>query len=479
MSEYISDNANTSNGQSSNLDSESNSSPSKNWVQFDDGAGSEGPQKSISADGTPVRHAGSNSQTTTSGVSSARGSVNSLPQQSHTNGKVLSSPEGAQLSVSEIQVVDEKSLKKQVATANSTPGTISSEQRTMQMMVNGNSSNINRQKSLGNTPGANESMDNVNLSDTEGVTSSQPHQIRGKHFTNGEVIVTLLPTNQKLPWIIPSKFRPELVPEELMAPVLTLTVEEYVQAMEKLTTDMRFSLYNICYKRILIVWITLAFVILLGLLFSGYTGIDLFGCGIAWLILNAAAIFICMWIKLKLNKQMEACMAFINTDLIKHNIILGLDDRGKISCQKVNLCFIYFDPTECIKKLESILEEKQDENGDAFDREVYLKNEEQFQDVEIVVPGRTVSNINRKHERAKKLYLHYIQRWAKDYLRRRLDWIVDDLYGRTEYASNTNPRHLRSALCPCQYIEEHLRNKRQRESLNPCASSANPCLWCD
>ena len=55
-------------------------------------------------------------------------------------------------------------------------------------------------------------------------------------------------------------------------------------------------------------------------------------------------------------------------------------------------------------------------------------------------------------ERAKKLYLHYIQRWAKDYLRRRLDWIVDDLYGRTEYASNTNPRHLRSALCPCQVI---------------------------
>lgn len=138
------------------------------------------------------------------------------------------------------------------------------------------------------------------------------------------------------------------------------------------------------------------------------------------------------------------------------------------------------------KKIEAIMEEKPDENlgrnpnsGEIFDRESYLKNTEEFEDVEIVVPGRTVSNINRKHERAEKLYLHYVQRWAKDYLRRRLDWIVDDLYGRQEYASNTNPRHLRSALCPCQYIEEHLRNKRQRESLNPCASSANPCLWCD
>ena len=39
---------------------------------------------------------------------------------------------------------------------------------------------------------------------------------------NGEVIVTLLPTNEKLPWIMPAKFRPELVPEELMAPVLTV-----------------------------------------------------------------------------------------------------------------------------------------------------------------------------------------------------------------------------------------------------------------
>ena len=102
---------------------------------------------------------------------------------------------------------------------------------------------------------------------------------------------------------MPAKFRPELVPEELMAPVLTvsiwlgviaewffhpilfmaflhqsnvniiqlqLTVEEYVQTMEKLTTDMRFTLFNICYKRILVIWITLAFVILLSLLFSGF-----------------------------------------------------------------------------------------------------------------------------------------------------------------------------------------------------------------
>lgn len=64
--------------------------------------------------------------------------------------------------------------------------------------------------------------------------------------------------------------------------------------------------------------------------------------------MNAAAIFICMWVKLKLNKQLEKCMSSINSSLMKHKILLGLDDRGRLSCHKVNLCFIYFDPTDCI-----------------------------------------------------------------------------------------------------------------------------------
>ena len=79
-----------------------------------------------------------------------------------------------------------------------------------------------------------------------------------------------------------------------------------------------------------------------------------------------------------------------------------------------------------------------------------LQTVEEFDDVEVVVPGRPSAKVNRKRDRAEKLFLHYIQRWAKDYLRRRLDWMVEDMYGSQEYASNTNPRHIRSALCPCQ-----------------------------
>lgn len=142
--------------------------------------------------------------------------------------------------------------------------------------------------------------------------------------------------------------------------------------MELLTNDLRFNMYNICYKRILVLWIFTAFMVLLGLLFSGITGLTLFGLGVMWLILNAAAIFLCMWIKIKvwlngkicvlglcfsygkwiclfqLNHNLEKCLGQVNKHLLKHKIILGLDDRGKISCHKVNLCFIYFNTADCI-----------------------------------------------------------------------------------------------------------------------------------
>lgn len=96
-------------------------------------------------------------------------------------------------------------------------------------------------------------------------------------------------------------------------------------------------------------WITLAFCVLLGLLFSGVTGILLFSLGVGWLFLNALAIFGCMWAKMGLARGLEKCLANVNKQLLKHKILIALDDRGNISCHKVHLCFIYFDSTQCIK----------------------------------------------------------------------------------------------------------------------------------
>ncbi|XP_025990033.2 transmembrane protein 268 isoform X1 [Solenopsis invicta] len=286
-------------------------------------------------------------------------------------------------------------------------------------------------------------------------------------FANGDTIVTLLPVNTKWPWITPARFRPELVPEELMAQGLTLTVEDYVHIMELLVNDVRFNMYNICYKRILVLWIFTAFIVLLGLLFSGVTGLTLFGLGVMWLVLNAAAIFFCMFVKIKLNHNLEKCMAQVNKHLLRHKILLGLDDRGKISCHKVNLCFIYFDTTDCVKKLQEIIEREEREGrviggDDASDlsRQRELQQRMDIDDSDIVIQGSTTTRISRKQERAELLLLRYASRWARHFVRRRLDLVIDSQErDRGVMGLSVPPRHCVSARCPCQFIEDHLKYK--------------------
>lgn len=172
-----------------------------------------------------------------------------------------------------------------------------------------------------------------------------------------------------------------------------LTVEEYVHAMETLVNDYRFTMYNICYKRVLVVWILFAFVVLLGLLFSGLYGITLFSLGVGWLFLNAAAIFLCMWVKLRLARGLERCMARVNKQLIRHKILLALDDRGHISCHKVNLCFMYFEPSQCISYLNEFIE-RSEQNGNTIEPGWESRLDVATND--IVIQGANTTRLSRK-----------------------------------------------------------------------------------
>ena len=52
-----------------------------------------------------------------------------------------------------------------------------------------------------------------------------------------------------------------------------------------------------------------------------------------------------------MNHGLEKAVAKANRILVRHRILLGVDDRGKLSCHKTNLCFIYFDTTDCVVSL--------------------------------------------------------------------------------------------------------------------------------
>ncbi|XP_031616918.1 uncharacterized protein LOC116336876 isoform X2 [Contarinia nasturtii] len=266
-------------------------------------------------------------------------------------------------------------------------------------------------------------------------------------FANGDVIVSLLPINTRWPWITPALFRPELVPEELMAQGLTLTVEEYVHAMETLVNDFRFTLYNVCYKRVLLVWVVFALCVMLGLLFSGLKGIPLFSLGVGWLFLNAAAIFMCMWVKLRLARGLERCLASVNKQLIRHKIIMALDDRGRISCHKVNLCFMYYDPEQCVNYLNDFIE-RSEQNGTTIEAGWESRLDVDVND--IIIQGSNTTRVSKRKERALLLFLRYASRWGNQTMR-----------GFIKTGVHEPARHVSQYICLCQYIENHLKCKPQ------------------
>lgn len=139
-----------------------------------------------------------------------------------------------------------------------------------------------------------------------------------------------------------------------------------------------------------------AFAVLLGLLFSGLVGIALFCLGVGWLFLNAIAIFLCMYIKLRLSRGLEKCMANVNKQLLKHKIILALDDRGKISCHKVNLCFIYFDPTQCVRFLKEFIE-RHEQSGTTIEPGWEARLDISSND--IIIQGSNTTRVSRKQVR--------------------------------------------------------------------------------
>ena len=50
----------------------------------------------------------------------------------------------------------------------------------------------------------------------------------------------------------------------------------------------------------------------------------------------------------QLYHMLESCMDKINSMFYKFNILVGIDDRGNLSCHKINLIFVYFDVNSCI-----------------------------------------------------------------------------------------------------------------------------------
>lgn len=100
-----------------------------------------------------------------------------------------------------------------------------------------------------------------------------------------------------------------------------------------------------------------------------------------------------MWIKLRLARGLERCLASVNKQLLRHKIILALDDRGRISCHKVNLCFMYYDPEQCVNYLNEFIE-RSEQNGTTIQPGWESRLDVDVND--IVIQGSNTTRVSRK-----------------------------------------------------------------------------------
>ncbi|CAG2104743.1 unnamed protein product [Medioppia subpectinata] len=321
-------------------------------------------------------------------------------------------------------------------------------------------------------------LQNVSLKDTNNGNTfnecSHPSTAQSNGYSNGDVIVTLLPVNDSCAWITPAVFRPdcawitpavfrpELVPEELMAQSLSLTVEDYVSAIQVLVNDLRFNLYITLYKRMLVMWITLLPV----------------NDSCAWitpavfrpelvpeeLMAQSLSLTVEDYVSaIQLYHMLERCISQVNGMLYKNNILLGVDDRGSLSCHKINLIFVYFDVTYCVKFLKDMLEnESQPTNGEVSHSSSTIISRMDINTSDITITGSQPKSLSQKEKYAEKLLLRYSQRWVKDFVRRKIDLNMPlhaDSAGVSVAPLPTTHRHCPTSRCLCQFIEEHLKFK--------------------
>ncbi|XP_014666965.1 PREDICTED: uncharacterized protein LOC106808663 isoform X2 [Priapulus caudatus] len=276
------------------------------------------------------------------------------------------------------------------------------------------------------------------------------------------------------------KFDSESLPLELVETTSQPVLHDVQMAVEFLTNDGRFELYTMLYRRILVIWFLISVVILIVFCSVGIRGLELFGGVIVWLIILAVGVFLCMYAKRRMDYNLNKAVGAANRILIKHKLLLCLEDLGRISCHKLSLHFFSYDISECVVTIANkLFDEEQDQKAKAASRAAgTAKFEKQpassYQNLEIINSGDALaigeSSVamepdteaiisetddvasNPKYMiKAEKVALDYSQRYLRALGRDLLSFPPRDI----DRVLATSTLHSTTCFCLCQYTNEH------------------------
>nr|CAD2139486.1 unnamed protein product [Meloidogyne enterolobii] len=280
---------------------------------------------------------------------------------------------------------------------------------------------------------------NNNYDDGEGDKNSE-------ELKNGKLLVIVYPSNAHCAWLVPPKYdykMPSKLANNKQIEFPQITFEDIIRTI---SNDLRFFSYAVIYSRLTPIWLIFSIIILLAVLASSPAvvggGFPILIFTIVWLLMLLLGLLLCVFIRKYIVLSLRNLMKDVNKiSFLQYKILIGVQDRGQLSCHKVALMFIFLDPNGC---KEEIIKQLRIYYG----RFSPTATQKPFTEDELL-------------SEAENLLCHYSQEYAKAYMKRRFILPARPTEGVSEY----RPKHCQRNLCLCQFIErEHFNKKSEKES---------------
>lgn len=168
--------------------------------------------------------------------------------------------------------------------------------------------------------------------------------------------------------------------------------------------------------------------LMLMLLASQDGGLHVMVFTVLWTIMLCIGIGFCVLIRKYLVHALHLVVRDANEISLKHNVLVGIQDRGQLSCHKVVIVLIFYNPDECIEDIKKLIR-------------VHKAN----QPIKVEMPSDSELQAN-----ARDILLTHTQPYVKAYAKKQLLFPTKPSEGVSEF----RPKHCSSSICLCQFVEK-------------------------
>ncbi|CAI2357096.1 unnamed protein product [Caenorhabditis sp. 36 PRJEB53466] len=259
---------------------------------------------------------------------------------------------------------------------------------------------------------------------------------------NGKVLATVFPDNMICDWVTPPHYDAYSMPSILAIDLPSLTGEDYIAAIEAIIKDTRFKMFSTIYSRLIAIWMTIwIFSLAITLLLQSQGGWPVMIWCLVWAVLLFVGVYVCAMIRKRIRIGLNHVVEKANKIIVDRHFLTGVEDRGQLSCHKVVIHFIRFNVGECTAEVIKQLKIK-NSGGCVFGGGPQLEpNDESFD------------------REAAALIMEYSQEYVKSVVKKRLIFPKNPVQGVSNYA----PKHCKTQMCLCQFIDEKKFNAKQRK----------------